>query len=405
MENTRKIMTPKKILLIITGSVACYKSLELIRLLRKNNYEVNCVLSKGAKEFITPLLVSSLSGTKTYDELFNNDDEVQMGHINLSRANDLIVVAPASADFIAKIANGYGDDLASASILASNKKIIIAPAMNEKMWNNLATQENICKIEKIGHQIIEPQRDLLACGEEGVGKMADIEKIYENILQYFQNKAEFNNKNILITLGGTIEMIDPVRFIGNKSSGKQGMAIAKYFQEAGANVKIIAGNISQKINFPIKTLFNVRTAQEMFEEVKRNLSEVDIFISCSAVSDYKIKNYSEHKIKKSQQGEPILYLEQNPDILQYVGTCTQRPKIVVGFCAESENLAENAKQKLLNKNCDIVVANHIDNGKIFGSDFTSGTILQKDLKFYDFENISKNKLAENLAKLVIKLLK
>ncbi|MFM7557322.1 MAG: bifunctional phosphopantothenoylcysteine decarboxylase/phosphopantothenate--cysteine ligase CoaBC, partial [Alphaproteobacteria bacterium] len=197
-------MNPKKILLIITGSVACYKSLELIRLLRKNNYEVNCVLSKGAKEFITPLLVSALSGTKTYDDLFDKEDEVQMGHINLSRANDLIVIAPASADFIAKIANGYADDLASASVLASNKNIIFAPAMNEKMWNNLATQENIAKIEKIGYEIIEPQKDILACGEEGVGKMVDIEKIFENIAQYFQNKDEFVGKNILITLGGTI---------------------------------------------------------------------------------------------------------------------------------------------------------------------------------------------------------
>lgn len=394
-------MNPKKILLIITGSVACYKSLELIRLLRKNNYEVNCVLSKGAKEFITPLLVSALSGTKTYDDLFDNEDEVQMGHINLSRANDLIVIAPASADFIAKIANGYADDLASASVLASNKNIILAPAMNEKMWNNLATQENIAKIEKIGYEIIEPQKDILACGEEGVGKMVDIEKIFENIAQYFQNKDEFVGKNILITLGGTIEMIDPVRFIGNKSSGKQGIAIAKYFQQRQANVKIIAGNISQKINFPCQSIIHVNTAEQMFVEVKKNLKEVDIFISCSAVSDYKVKNFSEHKMKKSQNSDPVLYLEKNPDILQFVGNCDQRPKIVVGFCAESENLLENAKQKLINKNCDIVVANHIDNGKIFGSDFTSGYIIDSTKNIEEFQNISKNKLVELLARNLI----
>ncbi len=397
MENFRKIMTQKKILLIITGSVACYKSLELIRLLRKNNFEVNCVLSKGAKEFITPLLVSALSGTKTYDDLFDNEDEVQMGHINLSRANDLVVVAPASADFIAKIANGYSDDLASATILACNKKIIVAPAMNEKMWNNPATIENISKIEKIGYEVIDPQKDVLACGEEGVGKMAEIAIIFEKISQYFQIKEDFNQKNILITIGGTIEMIDPVRFIGNKSSGKQGLEIAKYFTQAGAKVKIIAGNITQRINLPHESVIHVQSALEMFEAVKKNLHDVDIFISCSAVSDFKVKNYSEHKIKKSQIQEPILYLEKNPDILQYVGNCVERPKIIVGFCAESENLLENAKQKLVNKKCDIVVANHIDNGKIFGSNFTSGFIINVNQQVAEFNNISKNKLAEILA--------
>ena len=390
-------MSQKKILLIITGSVACYKSLELIRLLRKNNFEVNCVLSKGAKEFITPLLVSALSSTKTYDDLFDNDDEVQMGHINLSRSNDLVVVAPASADFIAKIANGYSDDLASAAILACNKKIIVAPAMNEKMWNNPTTIENISKIEKFGHEIIEPQKDILACGEEGVGKMAEIAIIFEKISQYFQIKEDFSQKNILITVGGTIEMIDPVRFIGNKSSGKQGLEIAKYFAQAGARVNIIAGNVTQRINLPHNSVIHVQSASEMFEEVKNNLDDVDIFISCSAVSDFKVKNYSQQKIKKSQNQEPILYLEKNQDILQYVGSCEKRPKIVVGFCAESENLLENAKQKLVNKKCDIIVANHIDNGKIFGSNFTSGFIINASQRIVEFNNISKNKLAEILA--------
>ena len=394
-------MTPKKILLIITGSIACYKSIELIRLLKKKSFEVNCVLTNGAKEFITPLLVSAISGTKTFDELFSVDDEISMGHINLSRQHDLIVIAPASADFIAKIANGYGDDLASATILASDKKTIFAPAMNEKMWLNDITQKNISKILQNNFAMIEPEKDVLACGEEGYGKMESPEKIVVEIENFFKNQNILAGKNILITAGSTIEPIDPVRFIGNKSSGKQALAIAKILSEMGANVKIIAGNLTQEIKTSVKSIIFVNTAQEMFEAVKNSLDSIDVFIGCSAVADYRVKNYSAQKIKKSRAENLTLELEKNPDILEFVGMAPNRPALVIGFCAESENLLENAKQKLLNKNCDLIVANDIENGKIFGSDFTSAFFVEKNYHS-DLFNGTKAQLAQNLADIIVK---
>lgn len=387
----------KKILLIITGSVACYKSIELIRLLKKNSYEVNCILTKGAKEFITPLLVSAISGTQTFDELFSSDDEIKMGHINLSRENDLIVIAPASADFIAKIAHGYADDLASATILASNKKIFIAPAMNQKMWDNNITQNNIHKIlNQKDFKIINPEKDILACGEEGFGKMASPQQILDEINNFFTNKDLLKNKNILITLGATHEPIDPVRFIGNSSSGKQGLAIAKTLHEMGANVSLIIGHISEKIDFMAKNISFAPTATLMLEEVKKHLNNqarCDIFIGCSAVADYRVKNYSPQKIKKTSQQNLTLELERNPDILDFVGKATNRPNIVIGFCAESDNLLENARTKLINKNCDLIVANAVNNGKIFGSDTTSGLILNRFEHQQNFDNISKIELS------------
>lgn len=392
-------MTPKKILLIITGSIACYKSIELIRLLKKKSFEVNCVLTNGAKEFITPLLVSAISGTKTFDQLFSVDDEISMGHINLSRQHDLIVIAPASADFIAKIANGYGDDLASATILASDKKTIFAPAMNEKMWLNDITQKNIAKILQNNFLMIEPEKDVLACGEEGFGKMAAPEKIIEKIENFFKNQNILAGKNILITAGSTIEPIDPVRFIGNKSSGKQALAIAKILSEMGANIHLIAGNLTQEIKTSLKSTILVNTAEEMFEAVKSSLDSIDVFIGCSAVADYRVKNYSSQKIKKSNVQNLTLELEKNPDILAFVGTAKNRPALVIGFCAENENLLENAKQKLINKNCDLIVANDIVDGKIFGSDFTSAYFVEKN-HHSDLFNGTKFQLAQNLATII-----
>ena len=392
-------MTPKKILLIITGSIACYKSIELIRLLKKKSFEVNCILTNGAKEFITPLLVSAISGTKTFDQLFSVDDEISMGHINLSRQHDLIVIAPASADFIAKIANGYGDDLASATILASDKKTIFAPAMNEKMWLNDITQKNIAKILQNNFVMIEPEKDVLACGEEGFGKMASPEKIVEKIENFFKNQNILVGKNILITAGSTIEPIDPVRFIGNKSSGNQALAIAKILSEMGANIHLIAGNLTQEIKTSLKSTIFVNNAQEMFEAVKSSLDSIDVFIACSAVADYRVKNYSSQKIKKSNVQNLTLELEKNPDILEFVGTAPNRPALVIGFCAESENLLENAKQKLINKNCDLIVANDIADGKIFGSDFTSAYFVEKN-HHGDLFNGTKVQLAQNLANII-----
>ena len=395
-------MKKKKILLIITGSIAAYKSMDLVRLLKKESHDVTCILTKSAREFITPLLASSLSGNKTYIDLFSTEDELEMGHINLSRQADLIVVAPATADFIAKIANGYADDLASSVILAANKKIIIAPAMNEKMWNSKATQKNLTKALESGISMVEPEVDILACGEFGVGKMSSPEKIYEKICNFFDNQNLLKGKNILVTGGATFEPIDPVRFIGNHSSGKQAIEIVKILDEMGANVTFIAGNISANIPLAKEKIINSSTAEEMFEMVKKNLSKTDIFIGCAAVSDFKIKNISAKKIKKSDKNL-TLELEKNPDILDFVGHAKNRPALVIGFAAESDEIKKHAQEKLQKKNCDLIVANDVEQGKIFGSSETAAYFITKN-KNENLGKISKVELARLLARAIIKML-
>lgn len=393
----------KKILLIITGSVAAYKAMDLVRLLRKKSFDVTCILTKAAGEFITPLLASSLSGNKTYTELFSADEELEMGHINLSRQADLIVVAPATADFIAKIANGYADDLASNVILAANKKIILAPAMNEKMWENKQTQKNLEKVLESGIMVVEPETDILACGEFGVGKMAAPEKIAEKVSEFFERQNQLQGKKIVITGGSTIESIDPVRFIGNHSSGKQAIAIAQVLYEMGADVTLIAGNIRETILLPKEKIIRVKTAEEMLAAVEENLTQAHAFIGCAAVADFKVKQVAKEKIKKND-AKMILELEQNPDILQFVGTSKQRPQLVIGFAAESSNLEKNAKEKLQKKNCDLVVANDIEAGEIFGSSQTKALLVSQQ-KTENLGKISKAELAAKLAERVVEFLK
>lgn len=396
----------KKILLIITGSVASYKSMDIVRQLKKANYDVSCVLTKAAQEFITPLLVSSLSGNKTYNELFDIDEEIDMGHINLSRQADLIVVAPASANFIAKMANGYGDDLASTTLLAANKPILVAPAMNEKMWFHKNTQENLAKLLQSNIQIIEPQKDILACGELGIGKMAEPQTIFDEIEEFFLNRDLLKGKNIVITAGSTYEPIDPVRFIGNRSTGIQAIQLADTLAKMNANVTLIAGNITKSIPLPDKNIIRVGSTQEMFDAVKENLKNVDCFIGCAAVSDYKVKNPSLTKIKKdkTKEGSDKLTIElvENPDILDFVGNNKDnRPKLVIGFAAESGDLEKYARQKLTRKNCDLVLANNIDNGKIFGSN-DSEAILVSKTESKNLGRISKKEVARSLAQEILK---
>jgi len=393
----------KKILLIITGSIAAYKAMDLARLLVKKSFDVRCVLTKGACEFITPLLAASLTNNKAYSDLFSHDDEVEMGHIQLSRQADLIVVAPASADFIAKIANGYADDLASSVILASNKKIFVAPAMNEKMWLAGATQANLSKLQNNEIAIIEPENDLLACGEIGIGKLASAEKICEEICDFFDNQNLLAGKKILLTGGSTIEAIDPVRFIGNHSSGKQAIAIAKILSEMGADITFIAGNISLAIPLKDEKIIRVKSADEMMDAVKKNLARVDVFIGCAAVADFKVKNISKQKIKKTGAENLTLELVQNPDILGFVGKAKSRPKMIIGFAAESEKLEEFGLQKLRKKNCDLIVANNIANGAIFGANQTSGIFISSKLQ-EKFFRVSKDGLAKILAAKIVKKL-
>lgn len=394
-----------KILFIITGSIACYKAVEAIRLLKKQNYHITPILTKGGAEFITPLLLTAISGNETLSDLFCASQEAKINHIELSRSSDLIVVAPASADFIAKIANGYADDLASTAIIASNKRLVIAPAMNEKMWTSASNRENIEKLRARGVIIIEPEIDILACGEIGVGKMANINLLIESINNIFSNQRRLEGKKIIISGGATFEPIDSVRFIGNFSSGMQAIAIAEELYLSGAEVIFVASNISQPVNLPSSQIIRVKNSQQMHQMILENLSNSFAFISCAAVCDFKIKNFSKYKIKKNDRQNLTLELEQNIDILQNIANNKLRPQLVVGFAAEDADIdattRENmAKQKLEKKNCDIIVANSLQNGAVFGNEFTEALIVDRKSS-NNLGIITKKFLAKKIVELVI----
>ncbi len=389
----------KKILLIICGGISAYKSLELIRLLKKNGTRVKTILTKNAKEFVTPLSVSSLSQEKVYDDIFSADNEAEMDHISLSRWADAILVAPITANTISKVASGNAEDLASTVLLASNKQIFIAPAMNVRMWEHPTTKENILKLKSFGYKIIGPDIGDMACGEYGEGKMTEPNEIVNTIKNYFSNLDKNKKLKALVTAGPTNEYIDPVRFITNKSSGKQGYEIAKCLRDNGFNTTLISGKTSIKpldgVNF-----VSVETAEEMFKESLNNLP-TDVAIFSAAVSDFKVKNYKSTKIKKNEEFN--LELEKNIDILNHISNHNSlRPKITIGFAAETNNLSTNAKEKLNEKNCDWVIANDVSDQTIgFGSDFNKISIFYKDKPEEKFEKMSKSLVAEEIVKRVI----
>lgn len=360
------MLTGKRILLVISGGIAAYKSLELIRLMRKSGADVGCILTKGGAEFITPLSVAALSGNSVYTDLFSLKDETEMGHIRLSREADLIVVAPASANMMAKMAYGMADDLASTVLLASDKPVIVCPAMNPQMWNNPATQDNIRTLEQRGIQRIGPASGDMACGEEGAGRLVEPEEIVKNIESYFAQNKPLAGYSAIVTSGPTHEPIDPVRFIGNHSSGRQGHAIAQSLSDAGAAVTLITGPVAILDPQDVKTI-HVTTAREMLDACQ-NALPADIAVCAAAVSDWTPKQTSGQKIKKDGQA-PTITLTENPDILAHLSQMKKdRPVLVIGFAAETENLIENARIKLARKQCDAIVANDVSNGQIFGED-------------------------------------
>ena len=381
----------KKILLIICGGISAYKSLELIRSLKKKGAKVKTILTKNAKKFVTPLSIVSLSQEKVYDDLFNPENEAEMDHISLSRWCDLILVAPATANTISKLSVGSSDDLASTVILASDKSIFLAPAMNVRMWEHPSTKQNLNKLINFGYKIIGPEIGDMACGEFGEGKMTEPNEIVKQIENYFSNTNKTKKFKALITAGPTHEYIDAVRFITNKSSGKQGFELAKSLSKKGFDTTLISGptnlNPEKDINF-----IKVETAEQMFRETQNNLP-VDVAIFSAAVSDFKINNIKEKKIKKENLIN--LNLEKNLDILNYVSKHNSlRPKLVIGFAAETHDIENNAKKKLMQKNCDWIIANDVSNKSIgFGSDFNEVTIFYKNKKIND-EKISRKKKSE-----------
>ncbi len=369
-------LTNKKILFIICGGISAYKSLELIRLFKRSNAQIKTILTKSAKEFVTPLSITSLSQGKVYDDLFNIENETEMDHISLSRWADVIVVAPATANTISKLSQGSSEDLASTVILASNKQIFLVPAMNVRMWEHQSTKDNFKILKSYGYKFIGPVIGDMACGEYGEGKMSDPTDIFNEIKNFLNHQIKNKKIKALVTAGPTKEYIDPVRYITNKSSGKQGYEIAKSLSKRGYDTTLISGptnlNIDKNIN-----LVKVETAEEMFKATQQNLP-ADIAIFAAAVSDFKVNKKQTEKIKK--QSKLTINLERNIDILNYVSNHnSMRPKLVIGFAAETENLDKNAATKLSNKNCDWIIANDVSKTRGgFDSEFNEVTIYYKN---------------------------
>mgnify|MGYP001459272569 FL=1 len=373
-----KNLANKKILFVICGGISAYKSLELIRLFRKNKADIKTILTKSAKKFVTPLSIASLSQGKVYEDLFSIENELEMDHIALSRWADVIIVAPVTANTISKLASGNAEDLASTVILASNKQVYLAPAMNVRMWEHKSTKDNLKNLRSYGYKFIGPVTGDMACGEYGDGKMSDPIDIFNEIQNFLTARKKNKKIRALVTAGPTNEYIDPVRFISNKSSGKQGYEIAKSLHKRGFDTTLISGPTNLDIDQEIK-LIKVETADEMFKATQQNLP-TDIAVFSAAVSDFKINIKSKDKIKKEENLN--IKLEKNIDILNYISNHnSMRPKLVIGFAAETNNLDLNAINKLKNKNCDWIVANDVSKKNIgFDSDFNEVTIHYNDFK-------------------------
>ena len=380
-----KNLLNKKILFIICGGISAYKSLETIRLFKKNGAEIKTILTTSAKEFVTPLSVTSLSQGKVYSDLFSVENEAEMDHISLSRWADIIVIAPATANTISKLAQGTTDDLASTVVLASDKDIILAPAMNVRMWEHPTTKTNIKKLKEFGYKLIGPEVGDMACGEYGEGKMSDPSVIAEEVDKYFLTQKNNKKFKALVTAGPTNEYIDPVRFITNKSSGKQGYELAKSLSKKGFDTTLISGPTNLEITKDIN-LIKVETADEMLVATQENLP-VDVAIFSAAVADFKINKKYENKIKKQENLN--LNLEKNVDILHYVSNHnSMRPELVIGFAAETNEIDKNAEEKLNKKSCDWIISNDVSNKDIgFNSDYNEVTIHYKN------KDVEKEKLS------------
>ena len=409
-------MQGKSVLLIITGGIAAYKSLELIRLIKKDGGRVSSILTKSGEQFVTPLSISALSEEQVYTNLWSLKDETEMGHIRLSREADLIVIAPASADIMAKMAHGLANDLASTTLLAANKPIMIAPAMNPEMWNNPATQANLKTLEtRDDITIIGPADGDMACGETGTGRMIEAEEIYDHIKDFFFRPLPLKGKTALVTAGPTYEPIDPVRFIGNRSSGKQGYAIAESLARAGADVTLITGPTHLCPPNGLTTI-QVETAAEMLEATQ-NALPADIAICAAAVSDWSAESPATDKIKKAEGNTaPTISFKENPDILKIISNLPRRspkgakeghknrPTLVIGFAAETKSLIKNAQKKIQSKNCDFIVANDVKAQRVFGAD-ENHVYLINDQQEQEWPQASKRAIADKLTETIIKELK
>jgi len=393
----------KKILLVVGGGISAYKALDLVRLLKKNDVEVKTILTKSGKEFVTPLSITTLTKNKTFEDIFDKNSEAEIDHIALSRWADLIIVLPTTANFMTKLSIGKAEDLATTVLLASNKDILLVPAMNVRMWFHKATQRNLKILQDYGYHFIGPEKGEMACGEYGEGKMSSPRQIYFYLKNYFDQKNLVKNKNFkaLVTTGPTKEYLDPVRYISNESSGKQGYEVALALKKLGIKTKLISGpsNLIYSKNLRIK---KITSAKEMMNEVKKSLP-VDIAVCAAAVSDFKPINKSKNKIKKNNTKFNDISLEKNPDILDYLSKNNKaRPKIVVGFSAETENIIQNSKRKIKEKYCDLIIANDVSKKNSgFNSDYNKVSIIDKEGKVKSIPKNKKSYIANIIANIIL----
>ncbi|MFT5181197.1 MAG: phosphopantothenoylcysteine decarboxylase/phosphopantothenate--cysteine ligase [Alphaproteobacteria bacterium] len=389
----------KRVLLIISGGIAAYKSLELIRLLRKKGLAVRCILTRGGAQFVTPLSVSALTEDKVYTDLFSLTDEAEMGHIRLSREADLVVVAPASADILAKMARGLADDLASTTLLATDKPVMVAPAMNVRMWQHAATQANLTTLLERGVRFIGPDEGDMACGEFGPGRLAEPDEIAAAITAYFGDSSPLAGRRALVTSGPTHEPIDPVRYIANRSSGRQGHAIAAALARQGATTTLISGPTNLPDPAGVETV-HIETAQQMLDACQAALP-ADVAICAAAVADWRVATAASEKMKKTKGKLPTLDMAANPDVLATLSAPgNARPQLVIGFAAETENIVANAQSKRASKGCDWLLANDVSpaSGTFGGADNTIHLISADGVE--DWPRMSKEDVAERLAERV-----
>lgn len=385
-------MADKSILLVIGGGIAAYKSLELIRRLKERGIGARAILTKAGSQFVTPLSVSALSGEKVHTDLFSLVDEAEMGHIQLSRSADAIVVAPATANLIARMANGIANDLASTALLATDKPVLLAPAMNVRMWNHPATQRNLKVLRNDGVSVVGPNEGEMACGEFGPGRMAEPEEIAAAVEAILASGGPLTGLKALVTAGPTREPLDPVRFLANRSSGKQGFAIADALARAGAETALVSGPVDLVPPRNVK-LLRVETAREMLAACEAALP-VDVAVFTAAVTDWRPETSANHKIKKTEAGVPTVRLTPNPDILATISRSAKRPSLIIGFAAETEDVLAHATEKRKQKGCDWIVANDVSTGVMGGDNNTIHLITADTTE--DWPELDKKEVATRL---------
>ena len=390
----------KCVVIGVTGGIAVYKALDVISALRKKDIEVHVIMTESASKFVNPLTFQSISQNMVVTDMFAEPKAWEIQHISLAQKADLMLVAPATANIIGKISNGIADDMLSTTIMATKAKVLIAPAMNTNMYENKIVQNNISKLKDFGYKFIEPASGRLACGDVGIGKLADVNTIVERVLEELEEKEQdLLGKKVLISAGPTIAPIDPVRYITNRSTGKMGYAIAQEAGERGAEVVLVSGPTNLNPPKDVK-IINIKTNEEMKNEILQYFEWADIVIKSAAVADYKPKEYSEEKIKKGD-GDLNLCLTRDNDILKSLGEIKTH-QILVGFAAESNNVLENANKKLKNKNLDFIVANDITSSDTgFGSEDNKVVILSKNDEKLELEKMSKKEVASNIFDMIL----